>query len=162
MPYGSAAVFLAIPTTGIAYAYLGFRQGVDYSGEAKRPTDVVWGTVLGFIIVMAIYVLLQVSFIGGLNFNNLYLVNINTQTNQVVQVIGHPSAGTWNWGYLSSTGVPVSSNVAEFVAYKTSSGYVPVSSGPFYGVLVSSGVGILAAFAIILLIDAVISPSGTG
>ena len=162
MPYGSAAVFLAIPTTGIAYAYLGFRQGVDYSGEARKPTDVIMGTIIGFVVVMIIYVLLQTSFIGGLNLNNLYLVDINTQTNQVVKVLGHPTARAWNWGYLSSTGVSVSSNIAEFAAYKTGNSYVPLASGPFYGVLVSSGVAILAAFAVILLIDAVVSPSGTG
>ncbi len=84
IPYGAAAIFLAIPTTGIAYSYLGFRQGVDFSGEARKPTDVVWGTILGFIIVMAIYVLLQVSFIGAVDWSKLHILNSQGQ------VVGGP------------------------------------------------------------------------
>ncbi|WP_238376215.1 hypothetical protein [Vulcanisaeta sp. EB80] len=37
-----------------------------------------------------------------------------------------------------------------------------LSSGPFYEIMATSGIAILAGFAVVLLIDAVISPSGTG
>ncbi|WP_243666747.1 hypothetical protein [Vulcanisaeta sp. JCM 16159] len=107
---------------------------------------------------MMIYVLLQVSFIGGLNFNRLYLAYVNS-TGQVVKVIGQPTASTWNWAYLQ--GVSVSSQLTETVVYKTASGWATLASGPFYGLLYIAG-GALAIFAIILLIDAVVSPSGTG
>ena len=122
IPYGWSAVFLAIPTTGIAYAYLGFRQGVDYSGEARRATDVVWGTILGYVVVMFIYVMLQVAFVGAVNWSAIKV-----------------SPG--NWQALSSS---------------------VLSSGPFYEIMATSGIAILAGFAVILLIDAIISPSGTG
>ncbi|ADN49477.1 APC family permease [Vulcanisaeta distributa] len=122
IPYGWSEVFLAIPTTGIAYAYLGFRQGIDYSGEARKATDVVWGTILGYVIVMFIYVMLQVAFIGAVNWSAAKV-----------------SPG--NWQALSSS---------------------VLSSGPFYEIMATSGVAILAGFAVILLIDAIISPSGTG
>jgi hypothetical protein len=46
--YGIAASFMAIPTTGIAFAYLGFRQSVEFSGEVKRPREIAIGAVLGF------------------------------------------------------------------------------------------------------------------
>ena len=122
IPYGWSAVFLAIPTTGIAYAYLGFRQGVDYSGEARKPTDVIWGTILGYLLVMFIYVMLQVSFIGAVNWSAI-------------------SVKPGDWGDLSSS---------------------TLSSGPFYEIMATSGIAILAGFAVVLLIDAIISPSGTG
>jgi amino acid transporter len=122
IPYGWSAVFLAIPTTGIAYAYLGFRQGIDYSGEARKATDVVWGTILGYVIVMLIYVMLQLSFVGAVNWSAAKV-----------------SPG--NWQALSSS---------------------VLSSGPFYEIMATSGIAILAGFAVILLIDAIISPSGTG
>ena len=122
IPYGWSAVFLAIPTTGIAYAYLGFRQGVDYSGEARKPTDVVWGTILGYLLVMFIYVMLQVSFIGAVNWSAI-------------------SVKPGDWVDLSSS---------------------TLSSGPFYEIMATSGIAILAGFAVVLLIDAIISPSGTG
>jgi amino acid transporter len=122
IPYGWSAVFLAIPTTGIAYAYLGFRQGIDYSGEARKPTDVVWGTILGYLLVMFIYVMLQVSFIGAVNWSAI-------------------SVKPGDWVDLSSS---------------------TLSSGPFYEIMATSGIAILAGFAVVLLIDAIISPSGTG
>ncbi|GAB6944977.1 APC family permease [Vulcanisaeta sp. JCM 14467] len=122
VPYGWSAVFLAIPTQGIAYAYLGFRQGIDYSGEARRATDVVWGTILGYAIVMFIYVMLQVAFVGAVNWSAIKV-----------------SPG--NWQALSTS---------------------VISSGPFYEIMAKSGIAILAVFAVILLIDAIVSPSGTG
>ncbi|WP_449462669.1 APC family permease [Tardisphaera miroshnichenkoae] len=119
-PYGWAAVFMAIPTQGIAYSYLGFRQGVDFAGEAKKPSDVIKGTVLGFILVALIYVLLQVSFIGAVNWSAVSV-----------------TPGDWQ-GLFSA-----------------------LHSGPFYLIMKQSGLYILAGFAVLLLIDAVVSPAGT-
>jgi len=133
IPYGMAAVFLAIPTTGIAYSYLGFRQGIEFSGEAKKPTDVVWGTILGFILVMAIYVLLQVSFIGAVDWSKLHILNSQGQ------IVGSITPGDW----------------ADL-------GKTELSTGPFYEIMALSGVAVLAVFGILLLIDAIVSPSGTG
>ncbi|MGC8601278.1 MAG: APC family permease [Thermoprotei archaeon] len=120
-PYGWAAIFMAIPTQGIAYSYLGFRQGVDFAGEAKKPTDVIKGTVLGFIIVALIYILLQISFIGALDWKAISVV-----------------PGDWQ------------------------AIYSPLHDGPFYLIMSKSGNFVLAGFATLLLIDAVISPAGTG
>ncbi|PVU72804.1 amino acid permease [Vulcanisaeta sp. SCGC AB-777_J10] len=123
VPYGWAPVFLAIPTTGIAFAYLGFRQGIEYGGEARNPQrDLPLGTVLGFIICMTIYILLQVAFIGAIDWSKI-------------------SLKPGDWADLTST---------------------TLSSGPFYEIMKISGIPILMAFAIVLLIDAMVSPSGTG
>ncbi len=82
----------------------------------------VWGTILGYAIVMFIYVMLQVAFVGAVNWSAAKV-----------------SPG--NWQALSSS---------------------VLSSGPFYEIMATSGIAILAGFAIILLIDAIVSPSGTG
>ncbi|MDP7975447.1 MAG: APC family permease [TACK group archaeon] len=121
VPYGLSAVLVAIPTQGIAYSYLGFRQGIDFSGEAKGPRDVVIGTIAGFLITVAVYVMLQVSFIGGINWRSLGV-----------------SPGNW-----------------EAI-------YAILHSGPFYEIMVSSGNYVLSGFALVILIDAVVSPAGTG
>ena len=119
-PYGWAAIFMAIPTQGIAYSYLGFRQGVDFAGEAKRPNDVIKGTVLGFILVALIYVLLQVSFIGAVNWSAVSV-----------------TPGDWQGLYSE------------------------LHTGPFYLIMKQSGVYVLAGFAVLLLMDAIVSPAGT-
>ncbi|WP_238375050.1 APC family permease [Vulcanisaeta thermophila] len=123
VPYVWAPVFLALPTTGMVFAYLGFRQGIEYGGETKNPQrDLPLGTIMGFLIAMAIYVLLQVAFIGAIDWGKIGL---------------KPG----DWADLTSTAL---------------------SSGPFYEIMKVSGIPILMAFAIILLIDAIVSPSGTG
>lgn len=66
-PYGGGAMLSAIATSGVAFAYLGFRQGVEFAGETDNPQRNVPFAVIGSIfLTMIIYVLLQISFIGGL------------------------------------------------------------------------------------------------
>ncbi|WP_252900913.1 APC family permease [Vulcanisaeta sp. JCM 14467] len=122
MPYGLSAIFLAIPTTGIAYAYLGFRQSVEFSGEVKNPREIVKGAILGFSLVVVIYVLLETAFVGAVNWSKASV-----------------QPGDWSGLYSSI-----------------------LRRGPFYQLLTLSGIAVLMAFAVLLLFDAVISPSGTG
>ncbi|MGC9134285.1 APC family permease [Caldisphaera sp.] len=129
LPYGTSPVFFALPTTGIVFAFLGFRQGLEYAGEAKNPKrDVPLGTVLGFLIVVAIYVLLQVAFTGGIDW-----VKLSAASNMTI------TPGNW-----------------------TALHYSALSKGPFYQILKISAIPILVGWGIFLLIDAIISPSGTG
>lgn len=122
-PLGWANVFLAIPTAGIVFSYLGFRQALEYGGEAKNPQrDIPRATIYSVLIGLVIYTLLQIGFIGALNWS----------------AIGIP-AGAW-----AKLGTSIWSN------------------GPFYDALKASGVSLLVAFASVILLDAYISPSGTG
>jgi amino acid transporter len=126
------------------FAYLGFRQGLEYGGEAKNPQrDVPLGTVIGFLIVVAIYVLLQTAFIGGVDWSKL-VVNVSTGSSWKL-VPAKPG----QWGNLTS-------------ALVNTAGYPSLSSGPFYEVLRMSAIPILVGWGIFLLIDAIVSPSGTG
>lgn len=64
MPFKSAGMMKVISTTGIVFSYLGFRQAVDLSGEAKNPQrDVPRAIIYAILIGILLYVLLQVVFI---------------------------------------------------------------------------------------------------
>jgi amino acid transporter len=70
-PYGTAAIFGAISSTGILFAFLGFRQALDYAGEAKKPhVHVPLATVLSVLIAMVIYVAIQIAFTGAVNWSS--------------------------------------------------------------------------------------------
>jgi amino acid transporter len=68
-PYGYPAIFAGMITSGIVWAYQGFRQGLEYAGEGKNPQrDVPLGTILAFITTIILYVLLEIAFIGAINW----------------------------------------------------------------------------------------------
>lgn len=70
-PYGAASIFGAISSTGILFSYLGFRQALDYAGEARNPQKhVPWATILSVLIAFVIYVAIQVGFTGAVNWHN--------------------------------------------------------------------------------------------
>lgn len=136
---GFAAVLYAIPTTGVIFAYLGFRQSVDYGGEGRNPRkDIPFAVIGSLLIALVIYTLLQIAFTGAINWK-----------------------AAW---YVNSSGVPVFPLAVGNWSGLAHSNY---TTGPFYAEFVHASVfgPVLALFsiwAIILLIDAVISPSGTG
>jgi len=66
-PYGLKAAFEAIPAAGIAFSFLGWRQGIELAGETSNPKRNVPLTVIGSVVICGIlYILLQVAFIGSL------------------------------------------------------------------------------------------------
>ncbi|MCL5782564.1 MAG: APC family permease, partial [Candidatus Thermoplasmatota archaeon] len=71
---GWANVFGAIATTGIVFSYLGFRQAVDYAGEAKTPQKSVPIAVVGSVLIgIVLYVGLQIAFIGHVDWTAIGL-----------------------------------------------------------------------------------------
>jgi amino acid transporter len=67
MPYGIKALFGAIPSAGIVFAYLGFEQADQLAGEIKNPQrNLPRAIILAVLLGTAIYVLLQVVYIGAL------------------------------------------------------------------------------------------------
>ena len=67
LPYGTKALFAAIPSAGIIFAYLGFEQADQLAGEVRNPQRNVPLGIIGAIgIGTVIYILLQVVFIGAL------------------------------------------------------------------------------------------------
>ena len=120
MPFGIKALFGAIPSAGIVFAYLGFEQADQLAGEIKDPQKnlpraILMATGIGILI----YVLLQVAFIGAIPHSLI--------------------TGPLGWAGIPETN--------------------PIAVGPFAGLAGVVGLGWLA---IILRLDAFISPFGTG
>ena len=114
-PYGAHGIFAALPA-GVVFALQGFEQAVQMGGEARNPKkDISRAIISAMMIGAAVYILLEVAFIGGISPHN----------------VAH------NWKH------PI--GVGDF--------------GPYYTIAIAVGASWLAT---ILLIDAVISPGGTG
>ncbi len=124
MPYGSSMILYAIPTAGIIFSYIGFRQALQFGGEAKNPQrDIPRAIIFSVLIVMVIYVLIELAFIGAVNWTSAGV-----------------AVGEW------STIGPANA----------------LGSTPLLPILKYSGIAGIVAFSYFLMIDAWISPSGTG
>lgn len=123
-PFGWAPVLGAVASSGIVFSYLGFRQALDFGGEARNPQrDVPIATIASVLAGIALYVLLQAAFIGAIK-----------------------------WGAFGI-------HAGDWAALKTGSA---AADAPFYIALKAAGPALLGGFATILLIDAFVSPTGTG
>jgi amino acid transporter len=66
-PNGWEGVFSAVSGAGIAFAFVGFRHGVDLAGETSDPGRYVPIAVVGSVLIGAVlFIGLQIAFIGGL------------------------------------------------------------------------------------------------
>ena len=117
MPFGFHGVFAAL-TGGVVFALQGFEQAVQLAGEARDPKrDVSRAILTAMAIGAALYSLLQVAMIGGLDPRNL----------------------------INGWSQPLGTDPSDY--------------GAWYTVALAVGAGWLAK---VILIDAVISPAGTG
>jgi amino acid transporter len=67
MPFGIKGLFGAIPSAGIVFAYTGFEQADQLAGEIKNPQrNLARAIIIATAIGTAIYILLQVVFIGAI------------------------------------------------------------------------------------------------
>lgn len=102
----SATIFEAVSTDGIVFSFLGFRQALDYGGEAKTPQrSIPRATIFSVLTGIVVYVLLQVVFIGAIDPTKL------------------AAAGGW-FGLVSSTPTTYAASVvaAPFAFLAKSSG----------------------------------------
>ena len=66
-PYGAHGIFAALPA-GVVFALQGFEQAVQMGGEARNPQkDISRAIISAMFIGAAVYILLEVAFIGGLS-----------------------------------------------------------------------------------------------
>jgi amino acid transporter len=115
--YGWKALFAAIPSAGIVFAYLGFEQADQLAAEIKNPQkNLPRAILLATFIGIIIYCMLQVAFIGAMPSSQ----------------IAH------GWAKISDPNI---------------------LAGPFAGL---AGIVGLSALAVVLRIDAFVSPFGTG
>jgi amino acid transporter len=114
-PFGAHGIFAALPA-GVVFALQGFEQAVQMAGEAKNPErDLSRAIIAAMAIGAALYIALEICFVGALNPANL----------------------------LHGWANPIGKG----------------DYGPYYTLAIAAGAAWLAK---VLLIDAVISPAGTG
>lgn len=66
MPEGISGIFNAIVTCGIFYSFFGFQMAASFSAELENPKrNIPIALVSSVLIVLFIYLLLQISFIGA-------------------------------------------------------------------------------------------------
>jgi len=69
---GWHAILAAVATGGVAFAFTGFKHGVELAGEAKRLAIAIPLAIVGSVLCcLALYIGLQVAFIGALNHSAL-------------------------------------------------------------------------------------------
>ncbi len=62
------AILTAVATGGIAFAFTGFKHGVELAGEAKRSAVTIPVAIVGSVVCcLLLYLGLQIAFIGALN-----------------------------------------------------------------------------------------------
>ncbi|MGC9112296.1 APC family permease [Acidilobus sp.] len=132
----AAAIFAAIPVTGIAYALLGFRQAVEYSGEGRKASsDVPKAVILSVAITAVIFILLQVAFIGGLRWSSVEVnETVRLSNGTIVRRLEPVAPGNWSALAVSN-----------------------IAAAPLASELAIVGLGVLS---IVMIIDAWVSPLG--
>lgn len=69
-PHGGSGFMLG--TAATVFAYVGFRQALDFGAEARNPgRDLPLALVLTILIALVTYVLISIIFIGGINWSGL-------------------------------------------------------------------------------------------
>ncbi|MEU4230572.1 APC family permease [Nonomuraea sp. NPDC026600] len=67
-PFGLKGILTSIATSGVVFSYLGFRQGIELAGETDNPRRNIPIAVVGSVVLTgALYILLQIVFIGSLS-----------------------------------------------------------------------------------------------
>ncbi|SDN01855.1 Amino acid transporter [Fictibacillus solisalsi] len=65
-PGGTKGIFAAVTGAGIVFAFNGFRQPIEFAGEARRPEkSIPFAIIYSVLIGLMIYMLLQIAYIGA-------------------------------------------------------------------------------------------------
>ena len=64
--YDPNGLFIALPSAGIVFSYLGFRTAIDLGGESANPGRNIPLAVIGSVLLSAlVYILLQIGFLNS-------------------------------------------------------------------------------------------------
>ena len=67
-PFGVPGIFAAVSTGGVVFAFIGFRHAIDLAGEVRNTQRVIpLALILSVLICLAIYVGLQIAFVGAID-----------------------------------------------------------------------------------------------
>ncbi len=95
LPYGYDGIMKSISMGGVIFSYLGFRQAIDLSGEAKNPgRDVPIATIISVVIGIIVYALLSFSFVISVPLvhnNSWNLLNLSSPFVNLLNLYGFPA-----------------------------------------------------------------------
>ncbi len=114
MPYGASSVVGAILSTGIIVAFNGFQTAISFASEIKRPCRTIpLAVTLAIAISLAIYLLLEVAFIGAIPSDMVtvswHSLGFNAPVLQLLGIIGLGFLSSL--AYFGSTLAPVGSGI---------------------------------------------------
>jgi len=71
-PFGISPIFATIVSSGIAFSILGWRQSLEFGGEAANPQrDVPLAMLLSVVTAVVLYALLQIVFTGAIPWTHI-------------------------------------------------------------------------------------------
>ncbi len=82
--HGYSGIFYALVLGGVIFSFEGYRAAINMAGEAKDKTYIWKSVIVALLLVMGLYILLQVAFVGAINWSIF-------------------SVSPGNWGALNST-----------------------------------------------------------
>ncbi len=82
--HGYSGVFYALVLGGVIFSFEGYRAAINMAGEAKDKSYIWKSVIVALLLVMALYISLQVAFVGAINWSTF-------------------SVSPGNWGGLSSS-----------------------------------------------------------
>ncbi len=94
MPYGYNSIILAMTSAGMIYSFNGFQLCASFASEIKNPgRNLPLGMIISIVLCFFIYVLLQSSFIGALDNNQLtvsgwHQLDFNSPFAQISTLLG--------------------------------------------------------------------------
>lgn len=81
---GYSGIFYALVLGGVIFSFEGYRAAINMAGEAKDKSYIWKSVIVALLLVMALYVLLQIAFVGAINWSTF-------------------SVNPGDWGALSSS-----------------------------------------------------------
>ena len=144
-PYGWAAVFTGVATSGIVFSFNGFQAPINLAGEAQRPgRSVPFAVVGGILMAGVVYILLQVAFLGAVTPQQLQAggwagLNFESPFAELAAALG------LNWLALtlyadavispSGTGITYAATTSRALEALARSGYMPAWLGRLHPTL---------------------------
>jgi len=118
-PYGMSAALSAIASGGLIFAYTGFRNVIELSGEARNPRrDIPRAMVVTISFSIILYIGLQVGYLGGLPASELakagwHGVNLDSPFADLAKMLGF----TWlSWLLIADSSISPSGSGIVYTA----------------------------------------------
>ncbi|RNI24338.1 APC family permease [Flexivirga caeni] len=119
-PYGISAAFSAIASGGLIFAYTGFRNVIELSGEAANARrDIPRAMVVTIVFSIALYLCLQLGYLGSLPSSELahatgwHGVNLDSPFADLAKMLGF----TWlSWLLIADSSISPSGSGIVYTA----------------------------------------------